>query len=519
MQASPSGPVLADGADVLGDQLRTRLSDLSLFVSPHAILLERRFNRLLAGRFDPSQRKALCEITPGAAMMRLAPGRDPADFFEQVAYSGRRLAKLNIPPGEIVKALREYDTLLDPVLKELLPERHREFQWVRDQLQFCVLLTLNNAFYQVREEESRAFFELFRAELEASNLDDMLDRLLKILVRTFRASAGRLILVPTEPDGTPEFGKEWRKKASRPLFLEGDGRGNRVLDAELAREGFASYWSIPHFANGHLAAVVQFGFPTRYRWLPRELQLLDAAGERFLLATEKTQLIEDLKARETQVRKLSEHLLRVEEEERRRISRELHDEAGQAMLCIRLQLEMIEKTLPGELKKVRESLAATREVTEGVIVEIRRIISDLSPAVLEQLGLASALKQLARRFRAYSPAKIRLHVTGGMLSGAARLSRETEIVTYRLVQECLNNVAKHSSASTVNIRLRSTDSLVVLSVEDDGVGFDPGVAAKKLNSFGLAGIRERVGLLGGRLIVTSRPGKGTNISIELPISR
>ncbi len=449
-------------------------------------------------------------------MKRLAAGRHPADFFEQVAYSGRRLAKLNIPPGEIVKALREYDTLLDPLLKRLLPDRHREFQWVRDQLQFCVLLTLNNAFYQVREEESRAFFELFRAEFEAASLGDMLDRFLKILVRTFRASAGRLILVAAEPNGTAE----WRRKVARPLFLEAvDSRNGLVLDAELAKGGFASYWSIPHFAHGKLAAVVQFGFPTRYRWLPRELQLLDAAGERFLLAAEKARLIEDLKARETQVRKLSEHLLRVEEEERRRISRELHDEAGQAMLCIRLQLEMIEKTLPGELKQVRESLAATREVTEGVIVEIRRIISDLSPAVLEQLGLASALKQLARRFRSYSPAKIKLQVTGVMLSGEARLNRETEIVTYRLVQECLNNVAKHSSATTVNIRLRSTDSLVVLSVKDDGVGFDPAVAAKKPNSFGLAGIRERVGLLGGKLTVASRPGKGTNISIELPIRK
>jgi signal transduction histidine kinase len=516
VQSDPSVPALPDGADVLGDQLRSQLLDLSLFVSPHAPTLERRFHRLLSGRFDPGERKALSEITPGAAMTRFASGREPADFFEQVAYSGRRLAKLNIPPGEIVKALKEYDGLLEPLLARLLPGRHREFQWVRDQLQFCVLLTLNNAFYQVREEESRAFFELFRAEVEAASLDDMLERFLKILVRTFRASAGRLILVPA---GDREPGKEWRRKASRPLFLEAVRGNGGVLDGELAKGGFASYWSIPHFAHGKLAAVVQFGFPTRYRWLPRELQLLDAAGERFLLATEKARLIEDLKAREAQVRKLSEHLLRVEEEERRRISRELHDEAGQAMLCIRLQLEMIEKTLPPDLRKVRESLASTREVTEGVIVEIRRIIGDLSPAVLEQLGLAAALKQLARRFRAYSPARIRLQVTGGMQSGAVRLSRETEIVTYRLVQECLNNVAKHASASTVNIRLRSADSLVVLSVEDDGVGFDPAAAAKKLNSFGLAGIRERVGLLGGRLTVASRPGKGTKISIELPISK
>src|SRR5207253_40463 len=167
-----------------------------------------------------------------------------------------------------------------------------------------------------------------------------------------------------------------------------------------------------------------------------------------------------LAAREEQVRLLGEHMWQVEEEERRRISRELHDEAGQSMLCIRLQLEMLEKSLAPAMGDVKSKLLETIDVTEKTIIEIRRIIAALSPAVLEQLGLSAALRQLTSRFRRFHTARIKLYLS----SGVSRLPREAEIITYRLVQECLNNIAEHSSATTVNIHLTSTDNLVELRV-------------------------------------------------------
>ncbi|MEO7652004.1 MAG: sensor histidine kinase, partial [Bryobacteraceae bacterium] len=168
-----------------------------------------------------------------------------------------------------------------------------------------------------------------------------------------------------------------------------------------------------------------------------------------------------------------------------------------------------------EMAHIRNKLLETIDITEKTIVEIRRIIAALSPAVLEQLGLSPALRQLTSRFRRVFPARIRLTFAPKM----GRLPRETEIITYRLVQECYNNIAKHSSASTVNIHLSSTDNVLELRVEDNGVGFEVEAALAKRNSFGLSGMIERVALLGGKFQIRSLPNRGTRIAVELPIRK
>jgi two-component system sensor histidine kinase UhpB len=197
-----------------------------------------------------------------------------------------------------------------------------------------------------------------------------------------------------------------------------------------------------------------------------------------------------------------------EEEERRRIGRELHDEAGQSMLFLRLHLEMLERIAPPDLGP---KLAEARSVTEGIIGEIRRIIAALGPSVLDQLGLPAAIRHLSARFRKLHPIRVRVRL------GACRLPREAEVIVYRVVQECYQNVARHSGASHVNVSLHSTDRLLELNVEDDGAGFDVEVALARPNSFGLRGMRERVALLGGRLQISSTPRHGARVSVELPL--
>src|SRR6202161_2605139 len=160
------------------------------------------------------------------------------------------------------------------------------------------------------------------------------------------------------------------------------------------------------------------------------------------MAAEKARLMEDLAAREEQVRQLAEHMLHVEEMERRRISRELHDEAGQSLLCMRLQMEMLENSFPPEQAEWKAKLREVRDLTERTILEMRRLIAALSPAVLEQLGLGAALRQLVNRFRRLNPIRVRL-----LLGRLRRLPQYTEIIVYRLVQECCNNIAKHSGAN------------------------------------------------------------------------
>jgi len=501
--------VLADAADVLSDQLLLHLERLALVLKPHAAEIDAKFRaRLRKCRYDTRQIKTLCDITPGAAARVLASDRPSADFFELVEYSGRRLAKLNVPPVRIVRALREYDRVLDPVLILSHPNEYKNFRWAREQLQFCIILTLNNAYYQVREAETQAFYSLFHAELQAGNLEDLLRQFLATLMRFCHAENGRLMLFDGVPGAAPKPGL-LRRLAKPRLIARGKEADALILDPEL-RSRYPWFWSVPLATNGHVAGLLQLGFSTEYHWLPRELELLGAAAERCLRSAEKARLMEDLARREEQIRQLGEHMMEVEEEERRRISRELHDEAGQSLLCIRLKLEMLGRTAPEPL---RRSLDETREMTERTIAEIRRIIAALSPAVLEQLGLAAALRQMANRFRGIYPGRVRLHLPPSF--GA--LPRETEIAAFRLVQECFHNIAKHSEASTVNLSLHYTDGLLRLNVQDDGVGFEVKGALGKQSSFGLVGMRERVALLGGKLEITSRPRRGTMISVELPV--
>ena len=509
MRSPEPTPVLADAADVLSDQLRAQLERLAAVLKPHLAELDTCFRaRLRKFHHNPKQIKALCAITPGAAVRILSAQQPAADFFELVEYSGRRLAKLNVPPAGIVRALREYDRVLDPVLILSHPEDYKNFRWVREQLQFCIILTLNNAYYQVRETETEAFYGLFHAELQAESLEDLLERFLRTLVRFCHAEDGRLLLF--DPHGRPALGARVLTRLAKPLVIaRGKPADGLILDPRF-RARFPCFWSVPFLAQGRMAGVLQLAFSTEYHWLPRELELLEAAGERCIRAAEKARLVEDLERREEQVRQLSEHMMQIEEEERRRISRELHDDAGQSLLCIRLKLEMLGKTVPESL---RGAIDETRELAEHTISEIRRAIADLSPAVLEQLGLAAALRQMANRFRGVYQGRVRLRLP----AQREALPRECEIAVFRLAQECFQNIAKHARASTVNLSLRSTDGILRLNVEDDGVGFDVKAALDKRSSYGLAGMRERAALLGGRLEIRSEPRGGTRISVELPI--
>ncbi len=247
---------------------------------------------------------------------------------------------------------------------------------------------------------------------------------------------------------------------------------------------------------------MQFAFRARYPWLPREVALLEAVGERCLEAIERARL-------EHEVRRLEAEARHAEEEERRRIARELHDETGQSLLLLRVQLEMLGRQAPAAL---RPAMDECRAGVERTVVELRRIVSALSPALLERLGLPSALKHLAGRFRKMHPARLRLRISGD----SGEICRVSQEVVYRVAQECFQNIAKHSQATGVNLSLRVADKNIRLSVADNGAGFRAATARPSPASFGLAGMRERAALLGGTLTVRSAPGKGTVVILDVP---
>ncbi len=197
-----------------------------------------------------------------------------------------------------------------------------------------------------------------------------------------------------------------------------------------------------------------------------------------------------------------------EEEERRRISRELHDETGQALMVLRFHLEMLaaDAKKPEQESQVREALDVLDRTIEG----LRRIIARLSPRVLEELGLLAALRRQAEQLASHTRMKARLELPEQL----PVMDHEVEVALYRWVQEALHNVAKHSQARNFTVRLQTSGEKVLLEIEDDGVGVLTRVPSER--GFGLTGMRERAAALGGSMTIHSRRGHGTLVRIVLP---
>lgn len=205
---------------------------------------------------------------------------------------------------------------------------------------------------------------------------------------------------------------------------------------------------------------------------------------------------------------ISRQLLKAQEEERRRISRELHDETGQALMVLRFHLEMLAGDTKSEEQRAR--IQDSLEVLDRTIEGLRRTIARLSPRVLEELGLVAAIRRQALVLAKHTGIKANLELQDDL----GPIDHDIEVALYRSVQESLHNLAKHSQAKNFTVRLARNGSKTSLQVEDDGVGFSPRNASER--GFGLTGMRERTAALGGSMRVHSESGRGTQIRILLP---
>lgn len=202
------------------------------------------------------------------------------------------------------------------------------------------------------------------------------------------------------------------------------------------------------------------------------------------------------------------------ENERRRVARELHDDLQQTLAAIRIDLGAIGERLRADPVGAATMLAEVDDLAAAAIASTRRIVNDLRPRMLEDLGLAPALEALAAQFQQRTG--IAAHVDADpRASETALTSTATTTCLYRVAQESLNNVVKHAQANAVELQLELADHRLLLRVTDDGTGFDADLR-RKPESFGLLGMHERVRALGGTLRVDSRPGEGTAVEVELP---
>lgn len=227
--------------------------------------------------------------------------------------------------------------------------------------------------------------------------------------------------------------------------------------------------------------------------------------------TARRQAEQALQASRRQLRELLAFLQQVREEERTAIARELHDELGQVLSGLRMDVDWLQRRQPGQHGPEAAKLAAMVSLVDDALRTVRRISTDLRPAVLDDLGLEAAIEWLVEGFRSRTgiPCSLELDLA------QAPLAESVTTAAFRLVQESLTNIIRHAQAERVEIALAVQEQTLRLLVRDDGVGFDPGTRGPR--SFGLLGMRERVLALSGRFGIDSKPGQGTTVSASIPL--
>lgn len=227
--------------------------------------------------------------------------------------------------------------------------------------------------------------------------------------------------------------------------------------------------------------------------------------------TQRKRYEHELEASRHQLRELAASVQAAREEEKARIARELHDDLGQQLTALKMDLSWLAQRLPQDGPPLAEKIRAMQALTDTSVASLRRIASDLRPTMLDDLGLAPAIEWLAQDFSRRTNIKIHLN----MVQRAQRLTKNAETAIYRIVQESLTNVMRHARAANVYITTEYTANGFLLKIRDDGVGISP-ASRRKANSFGLLGMKERVHGFGGAISFSAVPDRGTTIEVELP---
>jgi signal transduction histidine kinase len=278
-------------------------------------------------------------------------------------------------------------------------------------------------------------------------------------------------------------------------------------------------WVTRLLSIGLFGSIVIVCLGRLYRVLADSIEARGAATSRLQDANRRLTKEVDFRARterelrssRERVRNLSTHLQETIEEERIRISRELHDELGQSLTGMRMQLGWMESRLNEDGAGVLETCRSMTALLDQTIASIKRVCAELRPSIMDDLGLSATLEWLAEDFESRTGIRTSVNVDPPDIFGDARHS----IAIFRITQEALTNVARHARATEVAITLRGRKDELVLDVRDNGRGIEKG-DLQRTRSFGVLGIQERVSLLGGSFSIQGLPGQGTSLHVRLP---
>jgi signal transduction histidine kinase len=305
-----------------------------------------------------------------------------------------------------------------------------------------------------------------------------------------------------------------------PLFLVG-GHRLGIVALERGPDGTTMHrWELEMIGQfaAHAALALYSAWLTEQREeqlrtireLERRLRVHNAELE--TVVDERTEelrrVIADLREVDEQRRRLLQHVVRAAEDERRRISHDMHDDPVQKLAAVKMRLEMLANAHP-ELPEITEA----HRTVASTIRSMRHMLFDLSPPILDEEGIGPALEY----FLEHSPVSYEWSVEDELDAGAHGPSAQTRLILYRTAQEALINARKHADATTVRVTLEARDAGVFMAIEDDGVGFLPQDAVAAPGHLGLATMRERVEMAGGSCTLRSLPGAGTSLEVWLPI--
>ncbi len=297
------------------------------------------------------------------------------------------------------------------------------------------------------------------------------------------------------------------------MVLEDVAREQAIDPSYVRQLNLRSCLLVPLIAKGDVVGVMGVGYSMGpHRFTARDIKIATGVAHQLAVAIENANLFAEVSSHKAALQRLSMRLANVLEEERARISRELHDGVGQVLSGMLIGMDVLEEKVPPSLGEIKEGLKQMKMLTEKTLDELRRLSHDLRPSLLDDLGLLDALQWLGDYLAERCGWTVNLIVDEDF----PRLPTEIETALFRISQEALNNIRAHANASTVTLRLHRQDDIIQLEISDDGRGFDPAALDGAHRGLGLLSMRERATALGGEAFIESEVGKGTTIKIIVP---
>ncbi|MDP2744168.1 MAG: GAF domain-containing sensor histidine kinase, partial [Dehalococcoidia bacterium] len=290
----------------------------------------------------------------------------------------------------------------------------------------------------------------------------------------------------------------------------------RLTRPVVSEEGLRAFLSVPIRSRDKTIAVLNITSREPRHFSSQDIRLLSAIGSQVGVAIERARLYDEVKQKEQMRGNLLRQIISAQEDERKRIARDLHDETSQALTALTMHLESVVRK-PPEAEEMKASLKKIQGMATRTLEDVHRIIFDLRPSLLDDLGLIAALRWYAQYRLEPHGVTVNIETRGP----ERRLPGEIEAALYRIAQEAISNIAQHAQAKRADLCLEFKANSLVLTVEDDGAGFDAGKVVRsddKKRGLGLMGMKERAELLGGVLDIRSRNGHGTRVTLAVPVT-